>query len=48
MSFEKWLENNNEVISDTCSDTVDELYAEYVYEMRHKDTIHLWSNLQIG
>lgn len=32
MGFEKWLEMKNEVVSDSCSGTVDELYAQYVYE----------------
>lgn len=32
MSFEQWLEQNNEVVSDTTSNLLDELYSQYVYE----------------
>lgn len=32
MSFEQWLEQNDEIVSDTTSQLLDELYAQYVYE----------------
>lgn len=32
MSFEQWLEQNDEIVSDTASQLLDELYSQYVYE----------------
>lgn len=31
MSFEQWLEQNDEIVSDTASQLLDELYSQYVY-----------------
>ena len=45
MSFEKWLENKGEVISDTCTEVLEDLYEAYVYDMREDDTKYVWSNL---